>query len=242
MLPKIDVPTFRISLPSDERIIQVRPFLVKEEKILLIAAESKDPEEMTQAILQVIDNCIVDAGQDPYNLDRRPFFDIEYLFTALRAKSISENIDINFQCNQMDGEDYCGNIFEVKLDILEAQVSKSSIDISDKIEFSSTAGVKMKYPSYKDANTTTENGIDRKINLIQNSIDYIYDGETIHSRKDISEEELSEFIDNLTSDQFNKMEFWVNNLPSLMIEKTRVCEKCKYEHKLVYDDFDSFFL
>jgi hypothetical protein len=242
-LPKIDVPVFEVKLPSDDRIIQCRPFLVKEEKILLLASESRDLGEIVQATLQVIMNCLVDAGHEGINIDRRPFFDIEYLFLVLRAKSVSENIDINYSCNNMVDDEPCNHIFEVKMDILNTRLRKTD-GISEKIELSSTTGVKMKYPSYIDAKRSleSENDLDRKVGLIARSIDYIYEGETIYSRKDMTEEELGNFIDNLTSEQFEKMEEWVNNLPWLEIEEKRVCEKCKFEHTIRYDDFDSFFL
>ena len=110
-LPKIDVPTYDVTLPSSGKEIRIRPFLVKEEKLLLMAVESKDSENIIKTTKQVINNCIVSGDID---LDKIPFFDVDYLFIALRAKSIGEKIEVNYRCNNNVGGQPCNGVFNVE--------------------------------------------------------------------------------------------------------------------------------
>ena len=122
-LPKLDVPLYQIKIPSTGKEITIRPFLVKEEKLLLIAAQSKDQAEIINTTKQIINNCIVDGD---VNVETLPFFDIDYIFIALRAKSVGESIDINFTCNNVieDGE-ACGSRFTAKIDITNCEIVKN---------------------------------------------------------------------------------------------------------------------
>jgi len=239
MLPKLETPIYEVKLPSSGLKIKIRPFLVKEEKILLMAAQSKDNFEIINVTKEIIKSCV----QDSIVIDDLPFFDIDYLFAALRAKSINETVDINFSCNNYVEGEKCGHIFPVTLDISNSSISKPK-ELSDIIELGPNVSVKMKYPRYSDVKAIelNENLLDKKMRLIYSSVDYIMNGDTIHSNKDIDEEEFKTFIENLTRAQFDMLEEWVDNFPYFQIEGERICEKCNFHHKIKYKNIDSFFL
>ena len=238
-IPKIDVPIYDITLPSTGKTIKIRPFVVKEEKLLLMAIESKDNENIIKTTKQVINNCIVSGDLD---LEKMPFFDVDYLFIALRAKSIGENIETSYVCNNLVDGNKCGGVFEAVIDISNCVIEKKD-DIVMDISISSKITVKMKYPSYSIMKMITgnENNFQKKIRIISSCIDRISNGDKTYSSKDYSREELVEFIEGLTSEQYKKLESFVDNLPSFAIESNGTCPKCGFEHKIKYTDFTRFF-
>jgi hypothetical protein len=238
-LPKIDVPTYDITLPSTGKTIKIRPFVVKEEKLLLMAIESGDNENIIKTTKQVINNCIVSGDLD---LEKMPFFDVDYLFIALRAKSIGESIETSYICNNEVNGNKCGGVFEAVIDISNCVIEKKD-DISMDIILSSKIAIKMKYPSYSIMKMITgnESNFQKKIRIISSCIDRITNGDQVYSSKDYSKEELVEFIEGLTSEQYKKLEEFVDNLPSFTIETSGVCPKCGFEHKIKYTDFTRFF-
>jgi len=240
-LPRVDVPTYELKIPSSSREITVRPFLVKEEKLLLIAAESKDDKEIITTTKQVIKNCIV---SDDIDVDSLPFFDIDYLFIALRAKSIGESIEMRFTCNNVleDGNE-CGHMFYADIDIAKAKIEEVP-GVERDIRLSDKMTVRMKYPSYAIMKVIdeTENVMEKKIKVIMNCIEYIVDGEAVYSVKDYTKDELKDFIEGLTEKQFKSLEVFVDNFPSFAVDLDMTCQKCKFDHHLKYKDFTSFFL
>lgn len=144
-LPKIDLPVYELKLPSSGKTVTVRPFLVKEEKLLLMAVESKDENNIIQTTKQIINNCILD---NDVKIDKLPFFDVDYLFIALRAKSIGEVVPVNFICKMPFAAQTCGTMFPVDIDISRCEVKKDD-SISFDIKLTDKVGVKMKYPSYE---------------------------------------------------------------------------------------------
>jgi T4 bacteriophage base plate protein len=239
-LPKIVTPTYTVTLPSNGKSVRIRPFLVKEEKLLLIAVQTKDTNEIINATKQVVNNCLVD---NDVNVDSLPFFDVDYLITALRAKSISETVPIRFTCNNIVEESTCGNVFSIDIDISKATILKDD-SISSEIWLSGDTGVRMKYPKYSVVKTIMENetDLDKLIRIICASIDSIFDKKEVYSTKDMSKEEVQEFVEGLTKTQFAKLENFVANFPEFECKLTHTCEKCKYEHNIRYNNFDSFFL
>lgn len=239
-LPKLDVPTYDVTLPSNGKTIKIRPFLVKEEKLLLMAVESKDNENIIKTTKQIINNCIVFGDVD---VDKLPFFDIDYLFIALRAKSLGENIEMNYTCNNsVNGGNRCGGVFEATIDISDCKIEKLetvnlSVDISDKIT------VKMKYPTYSIMKTIMGNEtiLEKKIRVICSCVDKIVNGDKVYTSKDFSKEELKRFVEDLTQEQYKKLEEFVDNLPTFYIASKGVCSKCGYEHEIKYTDFTRFF-
>lgn len=238
-LPKIDVPIYELKLPSSGKSIRVRPFLVKEEKLLLIAVESKDQNTIIQTTKQIINNCLID---NDVNIERLPFFDVDYLFIALRAKSIGETVNVNFICNVYEEGKKCGTMFPVDIDIQKCEVKKPE-DVSQTIKLTDKVTIKMKYPSYEVMKRFMENEdvLTKKIKIIASSIDQIVDGDKVMSHKDFSKDQLEQYIETFTEEQFKKFEKYVDNFPSFVILAEGMCPKCKFNHKLEYTDFTSFF-
>lgn len=239
-LPKISTPIYTVTLPSNNKSVRVRPFLVKEEKLLLIAAQTKDTNEIINATKQVVSNCLVD---NDVNVENLPFFDVDYLIIALRAKSIGETIPVKFTCNNVVDGSKCGHVFPVDIDISKATIVKDE-SISSEIWLSGESGVKMKYPKYSAVKHIMENetGLDKLIRIITASIDSIFDKTDVYSTKDMSREEIQDFIEGLTKVQFAKLENFVSNFPEFECRVKHTCEKCKFEHDIRYNNFDSFFL
>lgn len=238
-LPKIDVPTYDVTMPSTGKEIMIRPFLVKEEKLLLMAVESKDNENIIKTVKQIINNCVI---SDKLDLEKIPFFDVDYLFIALRAKSIGENIEVSYKCNNLVEDQRCGGIFNVDVDIAKCKIQEKD-DIQSTIKLSNTLSVKMKYPSYSIMKMISgnENVIEKKIKVIINCIDRVVDGEKVYTTKDFTKEELRDFVESLTNEQYKKLEEFVDNFPEFYIEASGVCNKCGHKHDVRYTDFTRFF-
>lgn len=238
-LPKIDVPTYELTLPSTGKTVRVRPFLVKEEKLLLMALASKDDNTIIETTKQIVNNCMLTKGVD---VEKLPFFDVDYLFIALRAKSVGEAIEVNFTCNHRteDGSK-CGFIFGAKIDIANVEVlnkeHEKTIQLTDKLT------VKMRYPSYDVMKRITDKDdeLTNKIRIIAASIDMVIDGDTVHSPKDYSREEFEEFIEGFTEAQFKKLSNFVENFPFFQVVAEHECPRCHFNHKIKYKDFTSFF-
>lgn len=239
VLPKIDLPIYELKLPSSGKSVRVRPFLVKEEKLLLMAVESKDEENIISTTKQIINNCLLD---NDVKVEKLPFFDVDYLFIALRAKSIGEVVPVNFICNMYGPDGKCGTVFPVDIDISNCVVKKDDSVVAD-IKLSDRISVRMKYPSYEVMKRFVENdnNLAKKVKIIAASIDYIAEGDKISSAKDYTPEVLQEYIESMTEEHFRKLEKFVDNFPSFVVTAEGVCPKCKHNHKLEYTDFTSFF-
>ena len=221
-LPELMLPIYELTIPSSGKEIKVRPFLVKEEKILLMAAESNDDQEIVSTTIQVIKNCIIEGD---VVVEKLPFFDIDYLFIALRAKSIGESIDMTFVCNNVvEDEGMCGHRFEAPIDIAKVTVNIDD-SISKDIKLSNTISLKLKYPTYSVMRMIKDDDdiIERKIKILVNCIDYIVDKEKVLSSKDYSKEELRAFIENMTEEQFSKMDPFISNFPSFSVNLEKEC-------------------
>lgn len=239
-LPKIDVPTYDLTLPTTGQTLTLRPFNVKEEKLLLIALESKDQNEIQTTVKQVVNNCIV-SGK--FDVNKAAFFEVDFIFIFLRAKSIGDKVAVKLTCNNvLETGDRCGNIFPAELDISNCELVDDN-HIDNDIQLGDGKGVRMKYPGY-GAMKRIDGGrdIDRAINLVISSIDYIYDKDGIYSSKDHTREELQEFIEGLTESNFRKLEEFTQNFPSFAVRIDAACNKCGFEHSVRYTDFADFFL
>jgi hypothetical protein len=243
-LPKISAPIFELILPSTEKAVKYRPFLVKEQKLLLIAMESGDQKSMMNAIKQIINNCAVDQ----VDVDKLPIFDLEYFFVRLRAKSIGEDIDLNLRhpsgVNAKD--EICEHITKQKLNLLDVEVQKS-IAHEDKIllDEETKIGVKFKYPTSEFAlsieNPEEMNQLDLASDAIINSIDYIYDADNVYKREDYTKEELIEFIDNLSQKQYEKLSSFFETMPKLKHEIKWKCAGCGQEDHVTLEGLANFF-
>jgi hypothetical protein len=241
-LPVVDVPIYELKLPSNGKEIRVRPFLVKEEKLLLMAAESDDVEEIIKTTKQVINNCLIDKNVD---VDKLPFFDIDYLFIALRAKSIAETIDMRFTCNAVNDEgDPCRYVFDTEIDISKAKIIKSEVPNTFTFDNDSkNTTVKLKYPAYSIMKTLNENdnAFENKVKVIAACIDQIVQKDKVYSSRDYTPKELQVFVEGLTQENYKKLELFVDNFPYFAVDVEKKCPKCGYLHDIRYTDFASFF-
>lgn len=239
MLPKIDLPTYDIKLPSNGQELKIRPFLVKEEKLLLMAVKSDDAHEIIKTTKQVINNCII---APEINVDALPFFDIDYLFIALRAKSVGEKINVNFICQTMKDGEKCGGRFEAAIDIANIEVENNDKDKLE-IKFNDNLIFYMKYPTYSVMRTINEkqDQLETKIKIIVSCIDKIFSGGQFYTHKDMTPAETQEFVESLTQEQFGKLEEFIKNFPTFLAIGEGQCPKCGKVHSVRYKDFINFF-
>ena len=244
MLPKIDVPLYEITLPLLKKKVKFRPFLVKEEKILLMAAESDDQDAILLAVKQIINNCCV----SDIDIEDLPILDFEYLFMHLRARSVGEVVDLHYKCNNTisgEGEDEkkCNALVKLSFNALEIEPEIS--DVNNKIQLTSNLGVVLKYPNFKNIQDIVEmknlSPTDLVSKTIISSIDFVYDNESMYYAKDTPEEELMDFIDSLTREQFGKIQEFFDTIPKLKKQIKFTCQKCDYEEEVLLEGIQSFF-
>jgi len=243
MLPKIDVPIYETKLISNGQTIRYRPFLVKEQKLFLMAAESDDVNDTINAIKQVIQNCVL----DDIDVENMATFDIEHLFIQLRARSVGEVVQLNYNCNNKikdeESEKICGGKVQFDLNVLEIQPTKNS-EHSNKIAINSKMGIVMKYPTFKTVNKldVNSNDMEQILEVIIGCIDYIYDDEKLYYAKDSSKQELIEFIENLTQTELEKIQKFFDTLPKFKKDLHFKCGKCGYEEDILVEGIQNFFV
>jgi len=244
MLPKIDVPIYETKLISSGKTIRYRPFLVKEQKIFLMASESEDVKDVIGAIKQVINNCVI----DDIDVDNLATFDIEYLFIQLRARSVGEIVNLKFNCNNkikddIGGEHTCGNLVKFDLNLLEIQPTLNE-EHTSKIEITDKLGLVLKYPTFNAINKLdiNSNDINQVLEVIINCIDYIYDDEQLYYAKDASKKELSEFVENLKQSDLEKFQKFFDTLPKIKQQLNFDCDKCGYTEKIDVEGIQNFFV
>ncbi len=244
MLPKIDVPIYELTLPLTKKQIRFRPFLVKEEKILLMAMESEEADSILLAVKQILTNCCL----EDLDVEELPITDIEYLFLNLRARSVNEVVELPYRCNNKvskeDGEKECGNIVTLEMNLLDIQPEIHEKKI-DKIELSEKMGILIKYPSFKmveEAQKQEGAEVDKLMNILVACIDGVYTEETIFYSKDVPKKELLEFIESLTREQFSKVQEFFETMPKIKKDVDFKCSKCGYEEKITIEGLQSFFV
>ena len=236
-LPKIAAPTYELELPSTEETIQFRPFLVKEEKLLVIALESEDTKQITTAIKTVIKNCILTKGIKVENL---PTFDIEYLFLNIRGKSVGEELDVNIICPD-DGE----TEVSVNINLEDIEVQKND-DHEKRIKVDDSIMIEMKYPSLdqfikNNFDFNKRNAMDQSFELIASCIGTIFTEEEAWSTADCSKKEITEFLESMNSSQFKGIEKFFETMPKLSHTVNVKNPKTKVESEVVLEGLASFF-
>lgn len=231
-LPKIGYPIFTLNLPSTEQEIKFRPFLVKEEKLLLMAQSSEDPKEIINSIKQVISNCIISEG---VSVDELCTFDLEYLFIKIRAKSINNVIEVTYR----DLEDDKRYTVEINLDEIEVRRDPAH---TSKIDINNELGMIMKYPKTNVANgiESVEGETDLFFQILKGCIEKIYDGETIYNVEEYSAEELEEFIQSLDVKTFKKVQDFFATMPKLHYE-VKYTNSLGKEKNIVLNNLTDFF-
>tara|TARA_Y200000002_G_scaffold197475_1_gene163092 strand:+ start:172 stop:894 length:723 start_codon:yes stop_codon:yes gene_type:complete len=237
-LPKITTAEYELKLPSSGKTIKYRPFLVKEEKILILSLESQDNKQITNAVKQVLKECVITKG---VKIDQLASFDIEYLFLNVRGKSVGETIDLLVTCGD-DGE----TEVPVTISIDEITVSKSD-DHSPDIELSDGYTVKMKYPSlsqFIDSNFGEIDGkdvVDKSFDMVASTIDMVYNDEEMFSAAECTKKELKEWVESLTSAQFSKIEKFFETMPRLTHTLEVVNPNTEKKNTVVLEGLSDFF-
>ena len=236
-LPKIATPTYELELPSTGQTVQYRPFLVKEEKVLVIALESEDPKQITTAIKTVIKNCILTKG---IKVESLPTFDIEYLFLNIRGKSVGEVIEVNVICP--DDETTPAKV-EINLDDIKVQKDDKH---TNKIKLDDSIMMEMKYPSLDefiknnfDLNDTSN--MDQSFDLIASCIDKIYTEDEVWVAADCTKKEINDFLESMNSSQFKEIESFFSTMPKLSHTINVINPKTKVESEVVLEGLASFF-
>ncbi len=236
-LPMNTQPTFNMVIPSTGKTVRFRPFVVKEEKALLIAQQSEDPTVMVDTLKNVFKSVI----QDPIDVDKLAIFDIEYMFLQIRGKSVGETIDLLFQCDNDHGEQNEKARSKVTINISDLEVIKSE-EHTNKIELFNKVGVVMKYPTLDAADTLKDaDDIEEVFSMVADLIDMIYDGDNLYYGHETKKEELLQFLNNLTSDQFAKIQKFFETMPKISTKIEYKCPICGREHHKVLEGLQSFF-
>ena len=241
-LPRIATPNYELTIPSSDKVVHYRPFLVKEEKILLLALESEDESQIMNAVTDIINNCVTE-DVDAKNL---AMFDLEYIFLQLRAKSKGEDLSLEMPCGK------CGTAIPFTLNLLDVKVIHTE-GHTNKIELTDNVGVIMKYPSIK-LKEGLEDGASEVENIFASligSLDSIWDKDSIYAAKDHTKKELEDFFESLPEKEFTKIQDFFTSMPILKHEIDLKCKAktgkgkekkpCGWKEKKVLEGLQSFF-
>lgn len=229
-LPSISTPEFQTVIPSTGETIAYRPFLVKEEKILLMAMEGGDAREMSNAMLNILKGCIL----SDIDISKLATFDVEYLFLTLRSKSVGEVMTLNVKHTT---ETECQHITEIKVNIDDINVQG---DINDgKIMLTDTVGIKLRYPQMSDLDAVSTADSESLFKMIRRCIEYIFDKEDVYS--DFTEKELEEWMDGLNQAQFGSITKFFEDAPKLSHTIEWTCQQCGEKDIIKLEGLQSFF-
>ena len=233
-LPVINVPTYKLDIPSTKESIKFRPFRVNEEKILLLALEMSEdkPEGMMDAVKQIIENCTFGEIE----LNGLALFDLEYIFLRIRAKSVGEVAKIQVLCED-DGETYVP--VEIDLESIEVEFQE---DHSNKIELTDEISIEMGYPTFEFLNfKADETEVNQLFDIIGSSIVRVYEGETVYEKADFSKKDLKTFLESLTSQQFLKVQKFFETMPRLRHKIEVINPKTKKKNEVILEGLQAFF-
>lgn len=239
-LPKLTIPLYDVTLPSGTKVT-FRPFLVKEEKLLLIAKQANDAATMVQCVKQIIQNCL--STTSVVNVDKLPLFDLEYLFLHLRARSIGEVVTVRYKCNQANGANTCGIISEYPIDLLTIQ-PKFGEGHSKTVKLTENVGLTMTYPSFKSFTKLVREDLhpDEAYGILLDCIESIYDERGVYYTKDVPRSELQDFVDTLSPEQVKKIDHFFDTIPKIETTIHFECPKCQHTEEIVVEGLDSFFV
>ena len=234
-LPKLnDMPMYSVTIPSLKQQVRIRPFVVKEEKILLIAMESQDPKQIANAIIDTIVSCT----EDKINPSDLTSYDVEYLFLQIRGKSVGDKTNLLVKCEECEGET------EVVVDIndikIEGEVLPSKIELTDAIS------IEMRAPSYDQIASNDHilgegKAMDKIFAVIIQSMDAVLTEDERISFRDISHQEAVEFLESMTSEQFSKIRSYMENQPTVKYNLKFECQHCGHDNERLLEGMQSFF-
>ena len=227
-LPVVATPKYDLTLPISEKKITFRPFLVKEEKILLIASESKNQSEILNSLRTVVTNCV----EEDINIDELPLVDVEYLFLQLRARSVGEVVELIRELKS-------GEKVKLKVDLTSIGIKKkrvkSDIKLTDKI------GIKLKSPTFSVSKVVGEDETEKLFDILSECVESIYDENGVYSSKDFTKTELKQFLESLTQSQFKLLTDYFEALPKLYHEVVYEDPKTKKKEKVIFNNIYDFF-
>lgn len=236
-LPKIEHPTYEVKLTSREQPVRFRPFLVKEQKLLLMAVESESSEDIVSAMKQIITNCCL----EDIDVDALPYVDIELFFLNLRARSVGEKIEAFFKCNNTVEDDVtCNMIINFDVDLLK-QVEVINLGKPREFDFGNGVGVRMKYPTIEHLNTLEKEG-DVSDLMIVECLDIVYNDDESHKASDASKEELLEWVGELPQAYYDKLAEFIRDVPTIQYKGQHPCPKCGFVHEMKLEGLDDFFI
>ncbi len=230
-LPVINTPTYELEVPSTKDTLKYRPFLVKEEKILLMAMEEEDQKQMVNAVRTIVDNCTFKT----LKVNKMPMFDLEYVFLNIRAKSVGEVASVKVLCDD-DGETYVD--VDIPLEEIKVKFQKghtNMIDLTDDIK------IEMSYPTFEMLDSFESENTKAIFDLMGKCVERIIDGETIHERADFNKKELTDFLDSLNTKQFAEMQKFFETMPKLSHDIEFQNPKTKKKQKKTLEGLNSFF-
>ena len=241
-LPIVSTPTYELTVPSTGEKVSYRPFLVKEEKTLLMAAEDQNISTITKAMRDIISTCT----EGEVDLKALAPYDIEYIFLQLRGKSIGDVINLNLkkpdsiECEESE----CPGSTEIKVNVDDIKIDTSTI-VDSKIQLTEDIGIKLGFPQLDSVQKYTTKGggmtPDGVFKMINDCIEYIWEGKEIYKAKDSTKKELTDFIESLNTEQFGKIRNFFESMPRLRHEITWTCPKCDKSAPLLLEGIDSFF-
>lgn len=248
-LPKIDLPIFELKLVSLPKPVKFRPFLVKEEKLLLMALQSGEEDSVFKTIKQIINNCLVDQ----IDIDSLPIFDIEYLFLNLRARSIGEKIETYFLCRNIvgtdkdeEGSDFdveCKNMMPVTINVLD--IVPPIPDLSPKINITDKIGIVLRFPTLKTfrpiSDMVTSESNEKVFDMIYECADYVFDENGMYYANESPKEEFIQFLESLTQEQFDRITGFFEQLPKISYDTVNTCNKCGFQHDIHMEGLTDFF-
>lgn len=228
---------YDLKLPSSGEIIHYRPFLVKEQKILLLAGESNQPKQVIRAITDTIRSCV----QEDIDISSLASFDVDYIFTRIRAKSVGETAELVVKCQECQSEN------DTKVDIMQSRVVG---DIKpQKVQLTPDISMELHYPTYSDLMSNTQvfdddtehKTSEASMNLIMSCMKTLYTDDERIDLKNESRQELINFMDSLNADQFEKIAQFIGNIPKLSYDMEFTCEQCNHDNKILLEGMDNFF-
>lgn len=232
-LPILNAPRFELELPISKKTISYRPFLVKEEKVLLMALESQNRKQIMNAMNDIVDACTFGEIKSK----DLPVAELEYIFLKLRSKSVGENSHIGVKCQS------CGESNEIDINLESIRLDTSDV-AATKIMLTDTVGIVMKYPNSTDVSRS----IDEKKSEVENTyaviaacLDTIFDAENVHDVKSQTKQEIQDFIESLTKQQFEKIKNFFEKLPKLKHDVAFKCDKCGKDNEIILEGTESFF-
>lgn len=240
-LPIMKYPTHEVYLKSLDKMIRYRPFLVSEEKILLISKEGDDKDSTINAIKQVIKNCCL----DDIDVDSLPIFDVEMFFVHLRMKSVGEAIDINFKCQGTDDAgNLCEHLNDYSLDLSTIRFETEESH-TKKIKLSDEIGIMMKYPTLSQSKQlfkSSKDALNTSLDLVSVCVEYVYDKDQVYDNTQYSREELVTFLENLSMEHLNKILNFFVTIPRVVIKDNVPCIKCSHVNLIYTEELYNFFL